>query len=296
MKKCTTFVFGGGGSHGALQVGAIRALLESEIYPDLLVGTSIGAVNAVALALWGNDLESVSRMESAWKAVSMMQMLDPRLACMLIGSLLGHPGETARKKVAEYFISLGITPELRFDQVAGPRLGLVSADVVTCKPVIFGLNPSDSVLEGLLASIAIPPWFPPMQKGELVMVDGGAVSSLPIEPALRMGATEIYAMDLNDSDGTPGQAIWLPQMIEKYSYIANRRNLALEYKLAAQQGVQVHYMDFHGIEKGPSWQYSHQDKMFRAGYTRACEKLYDWQQEAYRNTQTFTPTQEMLPA
>lgn len=45
MEKCTTFVLSGGGSRGPLQVGAMRALLEAGIVPDLLVGTSIGAVN-----------------------------------------------------------------------------------------------------------------------------------------------------------------------------------------------------------------------------------------------------------
>lgn len=53
MERCTAFVLGGGGSRGALQVGALRALLEAGIVPDLLVGTSIGAANAAGLALWG---------------------------------------------------------------------------------------------------------------------------------------------------------------------------------------------------------------------------------------------------
>jgi NTE family protein len=55
MKKCLAFVLAGGGARGAMQVGALRALLEAGPKPDLLVGTSIGAVNAVGLALWGMD-------------------------------------------------------------------------------------------------------------------------------------------------------------------------------------------------------------------------------------------------
>jgi predicted acylesterase/phospholipase RssA len=52
MKECITFVLGGGGSRGALQVGALKALFDIGIKPDLLVGSSIDAVNAAGLALW----------------------------------------------------------------------------------------------------------------------------------------------------------------------------------------------------------------------------------------------------
>ena len=63
MNKCTAFVFGGGGSRGALQVGAMRALLEAGFVPDLLVGTSIGAANAAGLALWGVNLDGLAALD-----------------------------------------------------------------------------------------------------------------------------------------------------------------------------------------------------------------------------------------
>ena len=53
------FVLGGGGGRGALQVGALRALLEAGLQPDLLVGTSAGAVNATYLAMRGFNLETL---------------------------------------------------------------------------------------------------------------------------------------------------------------------------------------------------------------------------------------------
>ena len=49
MEKCLAFVLGGGGGRGAMQVGALRALFEAGYKPDLLVGTSIGAVNGAAI-------------------------------------------------------------------------------------------------------------------------------------------------------------------------------------------------------------------------------------------------------
>ncbi|HUI87687.1 MAG TPA: patatin-like phospholipase family protein, partial [Anaerolineales bacterium] len=67
MKKCLAFVLGGGGARGAMQVGALRALFEAGLKPDLLVGTSIGAINATGLALWGVDLAGVEALEHAYQ-------------------------------------------------------------------------------------------------------------------------------------------------------------------------------------------------------------------------------------
>src|SRR5262245_2919357 len=62
----TAFVLSGGGARGALQVGAVRALLEAGIFPDVLIGTSIGAWNAAALARFPLD-EALERMAEAWR-------------------------------------------------------------------------------------------------------------------------------------------------------------------------------------------------------------------------------------
>ena len=69
MRRSLAFVLAGGGARGALQVGALRALLESGIRPDLLVGTSIGAINAAFLGLHGYTTESLDLLKAAWFAV-----------------------------------------------------------------------------------------------------------------------------------------------------------------------------------------------------------------------------------
>ena len=79
MKKCLAFVLGGGGARGAMQVGALRALFEAGVKPDLLVGTSIGAINATALAVWGLDLAGIEALERAYQRMQDSRLLDPRL-------------------------------------------------------------------------------------------------------------------------------------------------------------------------------------------------------------------------
>src|SRR5512135_2881011 len=198
MKKCLAFVLGGGGARGAMQVGALRALLEAGFKPDLLVGTSIGAINAVGLALWGMDRSGIETLERAYQDVTASRLMDSQFAQFILDTLSRRPNYRANRRIKEFLIAAGITPDLRFGQIPSVRLGLVSSDMDSGETVIYGKDPEQSVLEGLMASMALPPWFAPVEKDGHSIVDGGALSNLPIEPALALGATEIIALDLND--------------------------------------------------------------------------------------------------
>src|SRR5512133_2743562 len=138
MKKSLAFVLGGGGSRGAMQVGALRALLEAGFKPDLLVGTSIGAINAVGLALWGMDIAGVEALERAYQDVTASRLMDPRLAQFILDTLSKRPNHRASRQVREFLVSKGILPDLRFNQITSVRLGLVSSDMDSGEAVIYG--------------------------------------------------------------------------------------------------------------------------------------------------------------
>ncbi len=276
MKKTTAFVLGGGGSRGALQVGALRALLEAGIVPDLLVGTSIGAVNAAGLALWGVNPGGVDALERAWHGISGAQMLDPNTRWLILRSLIGRTSDLTRKKVEGFCESVGLTRSLRFRDIPGIRLALVSADLAAGEPVIFGQDPEGSVLEGMMASIALPPWFAPLQKDAHVMVDGGALSNLPIEPALRMGATEIIALDLDDPPSGFADNLSAMQYMGKFMVAVRHRSVVLETALADAHGVPVHRIQFPGLSNVPIWDFSHYRELIRGGYDRAKLQIAEW--------------------
>ncbi len=283
MKKCTAFVLGGGGSRGALQVGALRALYEAGIVPDLLVGTSIGAVNAVSLALFGYDLNGLNHLEKAWKEVSSAQILDPRVSQVILKAMVGHPSDRSRKKSSGFFISQGITPDLQFNQISQVRLALISANIETGQPVIHGQNLDDFVLDGLLSSIAIPPWFVPLKKDGQLIIDGGAFSNLPIEPALRMGATEIFALDMDNPITTTGEDLTFSEYLGKFSYAMSRRHISLEEALAETNGVPVHCIEFRGLTTLPIWDFSNYQELIDAGYKKARMAIAAWHSEAQYN-------------
>ncbi|HKN49986.1 MAG TPA: patatin-like phospholipase family protein, partial [Actinomycetota bacterium] len=79
------YVLGGGGDLGANEVGMLRALLERDIRPDLIVGTSIGAINGAAIAA-EPTLEMLDRLEAAWRRLGKERIFDSpfRIASTLI--------------------------------------------------------------------------------------------------------------------------------------------------------------------------------------------------------------------
>lgn len=279
MNKCLAFVLGGGGARGAMQVGALRALFEAGLKPDLLVGTSIGAVNATGLAKWGIDLDGVEALEQTYREVADSCLVDPRLARLAMNIFSLHPNHHASRRMAEFFTAKGITSDLRFDQIRNVRLALIGADLDTGQTVIYGKDPKQSVLEGLLASIALPPWFAPIEKDGHCIVDGGALSNLPIEPALTLGATEIIALDLDDPRKMLGSPNAQSQYMEKLIYSITQRQVTLEMELASARGVPVQYVSLRSSPPVPIWDFRTHRDLFKIGYEIMRQKMSAWPQD-----------------
>src|SRR5512138_1650070 len=75
MEKQLALVLGGGGARGALQVGAMRALCERGYQPDLVIGTSAGAINAAYVALHGFSAEGIESLAAAWQRAGETELL-----------------------------------------------------------------------------------------------------------------------------------------------------------------------------------------------------------------------------
>lgn len=276
MKKCLALVLGGGGARGALQVGALRALFEAGYQPDLLVGTSIGSVNAAGLALWGVNLKGVRALEQAYQEAAVSKLMDSRLARFALKAISLHSDQRASRQVAKFLNSKGITPDLRFGQITNVRLGLVGADLDTGEPVIYGIQPEQSVLEGILASTALQPWFSPIEKNGHCIVDGGAVSCLPVEPAMALGATEIIALDLNDPNGMLDLDNRQNRYMEKLVYSVTHRQTVIEIALAAERNVTVQHILLKSFPPVPIWDFSKHRELIRVGYETAHHSISDW--------------------
>jgi NTE family protein len=151
---------------------------------------------------------------------------------------------------------------------------MIGSDLETGKTVIYGQDLSQSVLEGLLGSTAIPPWFAPVEKDDQFIIDGGILSNLPIEPALTLGATEIIALDLmNDPASLPKNILEATQHLEKIAFAVLQRQVFVETELAKAQRVPVHYMQLKSSPPIPIWDFSKHRELIKLGYEIACHEI-----------------------
>ena len=278
MAKQLAFVLSGGGARGALQAGALRALLEADIRPDMLVGTSAGAINATFLAVHGVSLTSVESLAQAWHDAISGDLLTSNYVWATLSAFFNRSGHGGYQRMRDFFIAHGLAPELRFGDL-GVRLLVVAAELNCGCPVLYGTDPQHLVLDSVLASAALPPWVPPIEKDGQLLMDGGMISNLPVEPAVTHGATEIIALDLTDPREIPAEARgWLP-FLSKLRNMAERRQMELELEVAAARGVPVKRIALQGVSPVAVWDFQRANELVSRGYEITRREMDTWQRE-----------------
>jgi NTE family protein len=279
MKKPMAFVLSGGGARAALQVGALRALFEAGYRPDILVGTSAGAINAAFMGVWGVDLAGVDRLEKAWQEVEPLDLLPANYLWLTIRALFNRPTGYYANRIRDFLISNGLAPELRFGDVQGIRLVIVAADLNASEIALYGQDLDQSLLEAVLASTALPPWMAPVFKDGRYLVDGGAVSTLPVEPAIKVGASEIIALDLCDSRSLSPEAQGFGPFFAKLLNTVEHRQFELEMELAAARRVPVRRILLCWDQPVPIWDFQHTRELISCGYETTQREIAAWQAE-----------------
>lgn len=276
-KNKLAFVLGGGGARGALQAGALRALLEADIHPDLLVGTSIGALNAAFLGLHGFTPEAIDALADTWRAAATADLLPANYVWLTMRTLFGRGGAHMESRILPFLAQHGIGPELCFGELAGAPVRLVASDLSQSQSKVYGADPAGRVLEGVLASAALPPWIHPLAQQDHLLLDGGFVSNVPIEAALAEAPSAIIALDISDSRSsfgieTPSFGVWF----DKLGNTVMQRQLDLELALAAARKVSVHHLRLRFAHVVPIWDFAHTEDLMAAGYALAKAEIADW--------------------
>lgn len=181
----TAFVFAGGGSLGAVEVGMLAALTEAGIRPDLVVGTSVGAANAAWYATHPSDVDG---LVTRWVGLSRSDVFPIRPVRGLLGlvGLRDHlvPNSALRRLLEA---SLG---DVDLAGAAVPA-HVGATDVLSGAEVVLS---SGNAVEAVLASTAIPAVFPPVLIGDRYLMDGGAVNNNPVSHAVELGADEVWVL------------------------------------------------------------------------------------------------------
>ena len=164
----------------------MRALVEHGIGADLVVGSSVGAINAAYFA--GNPtLEGLSELEAIWLRLKRSDIL-----CLGWRGLFAILGQRDHLFSSDRFSRLLEThlPYRNLEDAALP-LHVVATDVLTGEPLILSHGP---VTQALLASSAIPAAFAPVGFDGKLLVDGALASNTPVRAAVACGARRLIVL------------------------------------------------------------------------------------------------------
>jgi NTE family protein len=184
--KKTAFVLAGGGSLGAIQVGMMHSLAKHGITADMVVGSSVGAING---AYYAGDptLKGVQQLESIWRGLQRRDVF-PITWRTLLGFLwrrdflITHDG--IRKLIDDHI-------PYRNLEDAGLPVYIVTTDILSGDSVVLS---EGSVAEAIVASTAIPGAFSPIYYKDHYLADGAVSSNTPIKIAVRQGAKRLIIL------------------------------------------------------------------------------------------------------
>jgi NTE family protein len=184
----TAFVLSGGGSLAAVQVGMLQALGEREIRPDMVVGTSAGAVNAAFVGAYGVGSDALEDLARLWRSMRRSTVFPLRADHGLL-AVLGARDSLCSPTALAQFLADSL-PYTRLEHASIP-VHVVATDVLTGRGVL--LSTGDTV-SALLASCAIPGVYPVVQRDGLALCDGALADVSGVLRAVELGADRVYVL------------------------------------------------------------------------------------------------------
>ena len=219
----TAFVLSGGGNYGVSQVGMLRALLERGITPDVVIGTSAGALNGAAVATTPT-LDKIDQLEEVWTSLD-GDTVFPAGALRRAWNILRRDDHLIPNRgLASVIERANAAPTFAELQIP---LRVVTTDLITGDEILIVSGP---LPPALLASAALPGIFPPVHLNGHMLVDGAVTNLVPISHALGGPVDRIFVLDVSDPIGEKSIRSPLDVVIRAFAISRDMRfDLELQY-------------------------------------------------------------------
>ncbi len=168
----------------------LQALTESGIQPELLVGASVGAINAAWMAV-RTDIEGARELGEIWRGLRRQDVF-PISPWNGARGLIGRSNHVISSDNLRMLLEKHL-PYQRLEDAQTP-VHIVTTELKTGHALALSSGPA---IPALLASTAIPGVFPPVTIGRRVLVDGGIASHTPLATAIELGATRVYVLPVS---------------------------------------------------------------------------------------------------
>ena len=229
----TAFVLGGGGVLGAHEVGMLRALAEAGITPDVIVGTSVGAINGAFVA--ADPAGAAARLGQLWQGDAAQQAFS--------GTLWGRAVRLASSGTHLHAIEplhamlRDKLPAADFDDLELP-FQCVAASIERAQAHWFSSGP---LVPAVLASCAVPGLLPPVEIDGEHFFDGGLVHSIPVGRAISLGASIVFVLHVGRIE-RPLTVPRRPWEVGLVAFEIARRHRFHEEMSALRDDVRVHVL------------------------------------------------------
>jgi NTE family protein len=258
-------VLSGGGNFGALEAGALEVFLDSGIRPGLWVGTSAGGLNAIMMAA-DPTAEGARRLQDLWRQARPVPQGGASVFTATRRFATGMESLFPNEPIVEFIRSnlpAGCSTFEDVHRLKGQRAFAVAVEYPGNVIRVFGEQREDRLLDGAMSTSALPPYFPPWQVGSLRYLDGGIAANLPLRVAVRYGAEEILAMNIE------GDVIMMEGSgiinISGYALSAIIGQLtANQLEWANHAGVRVHFLRLDAGSVQP-WDFTQAEVLIERG-------------------------------
>ena len=240
----TAVVLGGGGVLGAVQVGMLRALVDAGVRPDLVLGTSVGAINGAVLAAVPAE-EVADRLETLWHS--------REAAEVFAAGTVARLRELARSRTAAH--SAAPLRRALVAQLGDRRIEDLPVPFQCCAASIEDAAEHwfdrGLAVPAVLASAAVPGLLPPVEVGGRHYLDGGLVDSIPLGRAVELGARRVFVLQVGRIEQRlePPRNPWEVAVVA--FEIARRHRFARDMS-AVPADVEVHVLPA-GEGAAPRW-------------------------------------------
>jgi NTE family protein len=255
-----------------MQAGALEVLLSAGLKPRVVIGNSAGALNAIQLAA-DPTVEGTRNMAEVWRRVNS----DHVGSISILGGLQRlvmqreslFPSHPLARFLMENFPG-GVQTFGQLRDLHGIRAYALAACLDTETPRLFGDDPEDSLLDGAMASSALPPYFAPWRVNGQYYVDGGVYTNLPLRAAIERGATELTALWIKTAiEAHPPDTGMI--RVTSAAFTLMVRNLSgLELNWVRSQGVPIRLIELTPPAGVNFWDFGQADRLIEIG-RRAAE-------------------------
>jgi len=258
-------VFSGGGNYGALEAGALEVFLEAGLRPGLWAGTSAGGLNAIMMAS-NPTLQGARLLQDLWRKARPIPQGGASVFTATRRFATGMESLFPNEPIVEFIKSNLPAGCQTFEDVyrrTRHRAFAVAVEYPGCVIRVFGEQREDRLLDGAMATSALPPYFPPWKVGSLRYLDGGIATNLPVRVAVEYGADEILAMNIEgDIIQIEGSGIINISGFALGAMVGQLTANQLEW--AKHAGVRVHFLR---LDAGSvrSWDFTQADALIDRG-------------------------------